>query len=280
VNLSDTFTTMGTNVFNGATLLKTVKLPNSLTNLGDFAFTATGLETFTVPESVTTIGTNVFASANSLTSLTIPATVTSIGANLISSANNLQTLTFHIDSMPIAVRYLRHFVGGTAAGSGGVLPLALKTVNVNSANVTDLPSNFFNGFNTVETINLSNTFTSFGVGVFVGASALKNLVLPNALTNIDNDTFSGAVALTKVVIPQTVTGLGGNALRGMNQNVEIYFEGAVPTINTATTFAGLFGTNTGVKVYVLQATLEAFKTVIAFNDLVPSDRLLTFTPGE
>jgi uncharacterized repeat protein (TIGR02543 family) len=279
VNLSDTFTTMGTNLFNGATLLKTVKLPVGLLNIGDFAFTATGLVTFTVPASVTAIGTHVFASANSLTSLTIPATVTSIGANLISSANNLQTLTFHIDSMPIAVRYLRHFVGGTAA-SGGVLPLALKTVNVNSANVTSLPSNFFNGFNTVETINLSNTFTSFGVGVFVGASALKNLVLPNALTNIDNDTFSGAVALTKVVIPQTVTALGVNALRGMNQNVEIYFEGALPTINTATTFAGLFGTNTGVKVYVLQANLDAFKTVIAFNDLVPSDRLLTFTPGE
>jgi hypothetical protein len=279
VNLSDTFTTMGTNLFNGATKLKTVKLPVGLQNIGDFAFTATGLETFTVPASVTAIGTHVFASANSLTSLTIPATVTSIGSNLISSANNLETLTFHIDSMPIAVRYLRHFVGGTAA-SGGVLPLALKTVNVNSANVTSLPSNFFNGFNTVETINLSNTFTSFGVGVFVGASALKNLVLPNALTNIDNDTFSGAVALTKVVIPQTVTALGVNAFRGMNQNVEIYFEGTLPTINTATTFATLFGTNTGVKVYVLQANLDAFKTVIAFNDLVPSDRLLTFTPGE
>jgi hypothetical protein len=270
---------MGTNLFNGATKLKTVKLPVGLLNIGDFTFTATGLETFTVPASVTAIGTHVFASANSLKSLTIPATVTSIGSNLISSANNLETLTFHIDSMPINVRYLRHFVGGTAA-SGGVLPQALKTVNVNSANVTSLPSNFFNGFDKVETINLSNTFTSFGVNVFFGASALKNLVLPNALTNIDNDTFSGALALTKVVIPQTVNALGVNAFRGMNQNVEIYFEGALPTINTATTFATLFGTNTGVEVYVLQDNLDAFKTVIAFNDLFTLDRLLTFTPGE
>jgi hypothetical protein len=119
-----------------------------------------------------------------------------------------------------------------------------------------------------------------GTNLFFGASSLKNLVLPNALTSIGNDTFSGAVALTKVVIPQTVTSLGGNAFRGMNQNVEIYFEGSLPAISTATTFASLFGTNTGVKVYVLQANLDAFKTVIAFNDLVPSDRLLTFTPGE
>jgi hypothetical protein len=119
-----------------------------------------------------------------------------------------------------------------------------------------------------------------GPSVFFGASSLKNLVLPNALTSIGNDTFSGAVALTKVVIPQTVTSLGGNAFRGMNQNVEIYFEGALPTFTLTASFVNLFGTNTGVKVYVLQENLEAFKTVAAFNDLFTLDRLLTFTPGE
>jgi hypothetical protein len=185
-----------------------------------------------------------------------------------------------MDSLPALRRDLRYLFGGTSATAGGTMPTSLKTVNLNSTAGTPLITPFFQAFTSIETVNLSNTFTTMGTNVFLGASSLKNLVLPNALTSIGNDSFSGAVALTKVVIPQTVTALGGNAFRGMNQDVEIYFEGALPAINTATTFAGLFGTNTGVKVYVLQANLDAFKTVIAFNDLVPSDRLLIFTPGE
>jgi len=182
--------------------------------------------------------------------------------------------------MPLAVRYLNHFVGG-AATTGGVLPIGLKTITLNSTAVTDLPANFFHGFNTVETIKISNVITKFGAGAFTGMTSLKNLVLPTALTLIDNDAFTGTTQLTTLVIPQTVTILGVSAFRGSNL-ADVRFEGALPTIASSTSYVQLFGINFAVKVYVTQAYIESFKTVIAFNDLftqTPS-RLLTYTPGE
>ena len=275
-------TTIPSDTFNGASRLTTVTLHNGITTIGINAFANSGITTITLPNALVSIGNSAFLNATELTSLVIPdsVTTTGLGTTVLQGTTNLETLTLNIDSLPAARRDLRYLFGGTSATAGGTMPTALKTVNLNSTTVTLLTTSFFQAFTTIETVNLSNTFTTMGTNVFFGASSLKNLVLPNALTSIGNDTFSGAVALTKVVIPQTVTSLGGNAFRGMNQNVEIYFEGSLPAISTATTFASLFGTNTGVKVYVLQANLDAFKTVIAFNDLVPSDRLLTFTPGE
>jgi hypothetical protein len=262
-----------------------VTLHDNITSIGINAFFGTKITTINLTNQLLSIGRGAFQNATELTSLNIPSsvnslTMTNLGDNIIGGANKLETLTLNMDSLPAARRDLRYLFGGTSATAGGVMPTALKTVNLNSTTVTVLTASFFRDFTSIETINLSNTFTSFGVSVFFGASSLKNLVLPNALTSIGNDSFSGAVALTKVIIPQTVTSLGGNAFRSMNQNVEIYFEGALPTFTLTASFGNLFGTNTGVKVYVLQENLEAFKTVPAFNELFTLDRLLIFTPGE
>jgi hypothetical protein len=275
-------TTIPSDTFNGASRLTTVTLHNGITTIGINAFANSGITTITLPNALVSIGNNAFLNATELTSLVIPdsVTTTGLGTTVLQGTTKLQTLTLNIDSLPALRRDLRYLFGGSSAILGGVMPNELKTVNLNSTTVTALTASFFRDFTSIETINLSNTFTTFSVSVFFGASSLKNLVLPNALTSIGNDSFSGAVALTKVIIPQTVTSLGGNAFRSMNQNVEIYFEGALPTFTLTASFGNLFGTNTGVKVYVLQENLEAFKTVPAFNELFTLDRLLIFTPGE
>ena len=66
-------------------------IPNSVTSIGEYAFTfCTGLTSITIPNSVTSIGEKAFVYCSGLTSVTIPNSVTSIGYAAFSSCSGLK----------------------------------------------------------------------------------------------------------------------------------------------------------------------------------------------
>ena len=60
--------------------LQSVKLPSSVTEIGNYAFAGSALTEVTIPEGVTTIGASAFANTG-LTEVTIPEGVTTIGGS-------------------------------------------------------------------------------------------------------------------------------------------------------------------------------------------------------
>ena len=66
-------------------------IPNSVTEIGDYAFSyCSSLTSITIPDSVTEIGNYAFYDCSSLTSVTIPDSVTSIGSGAFSSCSSLK----------------------------------------------------------------------------------------------------------------------------------------------------------------------------------------------
>src|ERR1039457_3061914 len=66
-----TVTTIGTNAFFYNQNIISVTIPNSITNIGDYAFFGSSLTNVTIPASVTSIGEAPFTACPSLTAITV-----------------------------------------------------------------------------------------------------------------------------------------------------------------------------------------------------------------
>lgn len=74
VTVSETVTEIGTNAFQHCTSLNKITFKdNKVTTFANYCFGNTGFTSFECPESVTTFGTNVFASSQKLTSVRFPS---------------------------------------------------------------------------------------------------------------------------------------------------------------------------------------------------------------
>ncbi len=76
--------------------IESVIIPSTVTSIGAFAFSGSGLRELTLPNSITEIEDQVFQN-NRLTAVEIPASVVTIGANAFFE-NDIRTLTFSANS--------------------------------------------------------------------------------------------------------------------------------------------------------------------------------------
>ena len=82
--------------FRGCKSLTSVTIPNSVTSIGDCAFSdCIGLTSIAIPNSVTSIGNYAFSGCTGLTSITIPNSITSIGGSAFKECNNLTTIVWN-----------------------------------------------------------------------------------------------------------------------------------------------------------------------------------------
>ena len=164
------------------------------------ALSFTSLTTINIPDSVTSIGESAFSSCKSLTSINISDSVTSIGNSAFSSCESLTSINI-LDSV-------------TSIGDDAFFWCeSLTCINIPDS-VTSIGDNAFESCYSLTSINIPDSVTSIGDNAFCGCKSLTCIYIPNSVTSIGNSAFENCSSLSSMVIPDSVTSIGFSAFYG------------------------------------------------------------------
>ena len=173
-------------------------IPNSVTSIGVGAFfDCTGLTSITIPNSVTSIGDGAFEWCTGLTSITIPNSVTSIEGWAFNVCTGLTSIT-----IPNSVKSI---------GDGAFEYCAGLTSITIPDSVTSIGYRAFYDCTGLTSITLGNSVTSIGDMAFADCTGLTSITIPNSVTSIRDRAFDGCTGLTSITLGNSVTSIGYEA---------------------------------------------------------------------
>lgn len=157
--------------------LTSVTIPNSVTNIGKWAFASTGISSISIPDGVNSIEDYTFYGCSNLTSVSISKNLTRIGTYAFNSCSKIPSIS---------------------------LPNTLKSIGYGA----------FAGCSSLTSLSIPESVTSIVYYAFDGCSGLTSISIPNGVKQIENCVFLNCSSLTSVTIPNSVTSIGSGAFRG------------------------------------------------------------------
>ena len=240
-------TGIGDRAFYGCSFPSSITIPNSVTSIGDYAFTYCELTSLTLPNSVTEIGVGAFYYCP-FTSFTIPNNVKSISNNLFENCTQLTSV---------------------------VIP--------NS--VTDIGYGAFKNCIRLLSINIPNSVTSIGERAFDDCQSLLSVTIPNSVTSIGKEAFFYCILLTSVTLGNSVTSIGSGAFHCCPQLTNVYCHAEqVPNATVGPYSAFVYDGLANATLHVPAVSIDAYKaaetwkefgSIVALTDEDPSPTGLT-----
>ena len=278
-------TEIGAFAFFNNDALTNIVIPDSVTEIGEWAFKSCGLTSVVIPDSVTKIGDDAFSDCCALTSVVISNSVTKIGRNVFSDCRALTSIKVAEDNPKYDSR------GGCNAiietESNKLLFGCQSTVIPDS--VTKIGRNAFSDCCALTSIEIPTSVTEIGDEAFLYCQALTSIkvaddnpkydsrggcnaiietesnkllfgcqstVIPDSVAEIGGSAFSHCCALTNIEIPSSVTEIGRWAFFGCTGLTSVVIPDSVTNIGYSA-----FDNCTGLTSVVIPASvIEMAKT--------------------
>ena len=165
--------------------IKTVKIQNGVTSIGDYAFdNCTSLTSIEIPSGVTSIGDGAFAYCTSLTSIEIPSGVTSIRDYAFDNCTSLTSI-----EIPSGVTSIRDHAFDNCT--------SLTSIEIPSG-VTSIGNSAFKNCTSLASIEIPSSVTSIGNEAFAYCTNLTSIEIPSGVTSIENYAFSNCTSLNSI----------------------------------------------------------------------------------
>ena len=215
--------------------LTSYEIPEGITEIGDFAFARSGLESIVIPEGVTKIGYGAFYHCDNLQSVQIPSTVTEIDDYAFAKTPFLEnnysaTYPFVVAGDGILIGYLGsdsiiNIPGGVKHISDGVFRdhMGITAVNLPDT-VETIGEDAFKDCHNLTTVNGGKNVKSIGAGAFQGC-ALSNVTIPSSVEEIgiaayDLSGGTDTVTMEGTTLPKLTYGIDSS--RALNKEDRIY----------------------------------------------------------
>ena len=180
-------TNIGANVFTDSKALTSLLIPQSITNLSDYAFSGcTNLATITIPSSITSIGAYAFRDCKALTSIIIPEGITTISSHLFDGCEKLTSVSIPREITAIGECAFQN----CKSLSEFTIPHRIKTIEKST----------FQGCTSLASAILPDSIISIGENSFYQCSSLSVVSIPIGITTISNNAFSECKKKKKKIV--------------------------------------------------------------------------------
>ena len=187
---------------------KNSSIPNTVTVLADGAFRGMKIMSINIPESVLTIGSNVFGGCNLLEQITVAE------SNPVYDSRNNCNAIVETGTNKLVAGCKNTVIPNdiTIIGDYAFYNQFALTSIVIPNSVTAINQYAFNACYYLTTVELPNSLTTIGYASFENCSQLVDITIPNAVTTIGGYAFNncGFISLT---IPASVASIGNYAFR-------------------------------------------------------------------
>ena len=217
-----TVTSIGENAFEDNGTLVNLVIPEGVKNVGQNAFAGNIFEdenksvltSVKLPESLETIGNYAFRSNYKLSSINFPASLTSIGDNAFGMCDSLTSVNLHR-----GVSLKKNVFQDCKSLTSVTLP----------SDLTSVPDSTFFGCSALTSIDIPVGVKKIDQNAFGHCTSLESVVIPEGVELIMNGAFYNC-GLTSVTIPSTVKEIKMGAFKNCMSLMEVTVPPTVTTI--------------------------------------------------
>ena len=230
--LSEGMTSCGSQFFKGWTGLKSFDFGN-MTEISDNAFESCGLESLTIPSTVTSIGSNSFAKSLSLTSVKFEGNpsihqygatfsgctklesvdlgpLTTLGSSMFKNCTSLTSV-----EIPSSV---------TTIGSYAFQSSGIKSITIPSS-VTKLDWGAFNSCKALESVTFEGGTITIAGDSFTSSSSLATLTFADDISGTIASSAFAKTGITSLIIPSGITSIGDSSFFQCTSLETVVFKG-------------------------------------------------------
>jgi len=185
-----------------------------------------GMTDIKLPLSITAIGDYAFYECKAMKEFTIPNYITSLGKNAFRWCSKLSAITFE---QPSQITVLEDYVF-TGCGS-------LKSIEL-PGTITGIKEGAFSTCDSLLSMNLPSSVKFIGKNGFASCFQMQEITIPSSVDSIGEYAFANCYELKEVVLPPSITSIGYAVFHTCYGMKSISIPATVTFIDNAFIFCG------------------------------------------
>ena len=224
--------------------IKNVRIGDGITTINGNCFSYSGIETITIPNTITDVSSSVFEYCYHLRSVTLPSGITTMWSNTFARCYDIVSVSIpsSVTKFETSVFYCCYNILGIAIPNNTTSISTQVFYGCTNLKKVTLPSTITGNTNwstvfqncySLESVKIPSGVTSVGNQIFYNCNRLVSVTIPSSVTSIGNSAFAACYSLRDVTLPSTIESIGDSVFSGCHSLKSITLPNKITIINSS-----------------------------------------------